>query len=451
MTRLPSWRLLFIAALAAHVTACGTVNRAPDTTLGAIASPLAPAADPRLASTDIIRLPGGACARAASCPRGHAPILLALSGGGANGAYGAGVLIGWSQRGDRPSFDVVTGVSTGALSAPFAFLGDDWDDQLAQAYLGAKTRGILSWRSFAAFALPGVFSPRTLESLVNENVTPDLLRRIAEEHRRGRRLYVGTTNLDDGRQVIWDMGLIASQGDANALTLFRQVLMASASIPGVFPPVLIAGLDDDGVVRQQMHVDGAVTAGFIGVPVGTMLDPGAAADWNGARLYVIINGRINPPRQQTAGSLRAIVARSIAVTGDAALVANLQNQAIFANKTGAALWVAAIPDDVDQASLRFDRAEMGRLLELGRDLSAQGQAFSSFSKTTQEPPAGATGETGLPRSSDQTSPETDATGRVPEDVHNGSAPGNGSEVDVSDKPAARPVEAASLPVPPKAP
>ena len=384
-------RLFLIAALAALLGACGTVSRAPDLTLRAIATPLAPAADPRLAPTEPIRLPPEPCDQPRPCARTHPPVLLALSGGGANGAYGAGVLIGWSERGDRPKFDIVTGVSTGALSAPFAFLGEDWNDQLENAYLGAQTRGILSWRSFAAFALPGLFSPRTLERLVEENVTPDLLRAVADEHRRGRRLYVGTTNLDDGQSVIWDMGLIATQGDANALMLFRQVLMASASIPGVFPPVLIAGLDDDGVVRQQMHVDGAVTAPFIGVPVGTMLDPAATADWSGAQLHVIVNGRIAVRKQRTPGGIRAIAERSIAVTGTAALAANLQNQAIFADMAGATLEVAAIPYDTEQADLRFDRDEMAILMQRGRELALEGRAFTSFSRSIEEAPVNPTG------------------------------------------------------------
>ena len=389
--RMPLRPLLPILGITLLLGACGTVTRAPDLALRSIATPLAPAADPRLAPTEPIRPPSLSCAEPRPCARAHPPILLALSGGGANGAYGAGVLIGWTERGDRPEFDIVTGVSTGALSAPFAFLGDDWNDQLANAYLGARTSGILSWRSFAAFALPGLFSPRTLEGLIEENVTPDLLRAVADEHRRGRRLYVGTTNLDDGQPVIWDMGLIATQGDANALTLFRQVLMASASIPGVFPPVLIAGLDDDGVVRQQMHVDGAVTAAFIGVPVGTMLDAAATADWSGAELYVIVNGRIAVLKHRTPGGIRAIAERSIAVTGAAALTANLQNQAIFADMAGATLAVAAIPHDADPADLRFDRNQMANLMQKGRDLARDGRAFTSFSRSMAEAPTQPTG------------------------------------------------------------
>ncbi|WP_433952363.1 patatin-like phospholipase family protein [Brevundimonas diminuta] len=162
--------------------------------------------------------------------------VLALSGGGANGAYGAGVLVGWSRRGDRPTFDVVTGVSTGALAAPFAFLGPDWDDELSDAYTSGKTSGLVGLDNLAALFQPSLFSAAPLRRLVDTNVTPELLQAIATEHAKGRRLLVATTNLDQEETVIWDMGQLATQGDEPSHNLFKEILVASASIPGVFPP-----------------------------------------------------------------------------------------------------------------------------------------------------------------------------------------------------------------------
>ena len=242
-------RIALIASSLLILSACATVDRAPEIALHELERGLVATQDPRISPNDQARLDRIAEDFRRRLTRGdQRRSILALSGGGANGAYGAGMLVGWSQRGDRPEFDIVTGVSTGALAAPYAFLGSDWDDELAAAYSEGHTEGLLSWRSFAAFLSPGLYSPRTLEALVEEHVTPALLTEIAQATREGRRLLVATTNLDSGETVIWDMGLLAEAGDENALRLFRQVLLASASIPGVFPPVLIAGVTESGTV-----------------------------------------------------------------------------------------------------------------------------------------------------------------------------------------------------------
>lgn len=202
-------------------------------------------------------------AQMASTLEGEGPVaVLALSGGGANGAYGAGVLIGWSERGDRPKFDVVTGVSTGALAAPFAFLGSGWDARLRDAYTGAGAARLLSMGNFEALVRPSLFSAHALRQLIDENVTPEMLTAIAREHATGRHLLVATTNLDSQQTVIWDMGKLASENSPEAHRLFKDVLQASAAIPGVFPPVLIAARNESGAVISEMHVDGGVTYPF---------------------------------------------------------------------------------------------------------------------------------------------------------------------------------------------
>ena len=185
-----------------------------------------------------------------------------ISGGGDWGAFGAGVLKGWGNvTGDlaRPQFDVVTGVSTGALIAPFAFLGRAYDSQLAGLFTSYGADQI-----YESNILSGIFGGKALANskplakLIETYVDASFLRRVAEERTKGRFLLVGTTNLDAQRPVYWDMGKIAQKGDNQALELFRHVLLASASIPGIFPPVLVQ-VEAGGQVYQEMHVDGGTT------------------------------------------------------------------------------------------------------------------------------------------------------------------------------------------------
>src|SRR5262245_9884363 len=164
---------------------------------------------------------------------------LAVSGGSDNGAFGAGLLNGWTAAGDRPQFKVVTGVSTGALIAPLAFLGPDYDDELKRAYTTISKKNIYEERGvLAALFDDGLADSRPFLDLVSSYVTPEVLSRIAEEYGKGRLLLVGTTDLDARQPVIWNMTAIAASGDPGALDLFRKVLVASASVPGLFPPVM---------------------------------------------------------------------------------------------------------------------------------------------------------------------------------------------------------------------
>ena len=229
---------------------------------------------------------------------------LAISAGGANGAYGAGVLIGWTEAGDRPAFDVVTGVSTGALIAPFAFLGPDWDDELRAAYTDEDAARLTDGR-WAIFVRPALFGGQSLRDLIGKYVDARLLAAIAREHQTGRRLLVATTDLDAQETIVWDMGAIALAGqtpgyEEAAVSLFQTVLVASASIPGVFPPVMV---DADGAEggRMEMHVDGGVTTPFV-------LAPAAMSFWepDGVMrpedLFVIVNGELEPSYGVTRGA-----------------------------------------------------------------------------------------------------------------------------------------------------
>lgn len=342
---------------------CGTLSRLPEDGEHPSAAIL-PLPDPRVSAHDA-RIVASADAAVAN---DVTPLsVLALSGGGANGAYGAGVLVGWSESGRRPAFRIVTGVSTGALTAPFAYLGPAWDPQLQAAYSDGQPKDILAWRPFVTFFTPSLYSASALRRLVDRAVTPAMLRAIADEHAKGRRLLVVTTNLDKEESVVWDMGVIATQGGDQGLKLFKDVLVASASIPGVFPPVLIAGRAGDGRLLQEMHVDGGVNTPFLAVPEGLMLWTRTSSAQGGGAIYVLVNGKLARLETVTKGRFSNILKRTIDSSGKASLRAHLIATAAFSERNGVDLEVAAVPEDAEARSLDFSRAAMQRLFELGRD------------------------------------------------------------------------------------
>ena len=186
--------------------------------------------------------------------------LLALSGGGDKGAFGAGLLCGWSASGNRPTFKSVTGISTGALIAPLAFLGSEYDDLLTKIYTSVSLADIAKKRNLlAAIDNDGMADNRPLGGLISRSIGEVLLTRIAEEHRKGRILLVGTTNLDARQPVIWNIGKIAASGSPDALELCWAILLASAAVPGAFPPSMVR-VEVDGKPYEEMHVDGGASA-----------------------------------------------------------------------------------------------------------------------------------------------------------------------------------------------
>lgn len=373
-----------LVLLSVGLSACGTIQR-PDGPIRIADGALLPAQDPRIRSSDAERVTALTEEVGGRFARDQHVSILALSGGGANGAYGAGVLVGWTDRGERPQFDIVTGVSTGALAAPFAFVGPDWDDELEQAYTNGGASNLLSWRSFAIFLSPSLFSNSVLRKLVDDNVTPELLQAVAREHARGRRLLVATTDLDNQESVIWDMGLLASQGDENSIELFKEVLVASASIPGVFPPVLIAGLQDDNSVTMEMHVDGGVNTPFLAIPEPLLLwtDPDGSSA--GSTLYVIVNGQVGRDEGITRGRITDIMIRTYDSMTKASLRAHLAATTAFARRNHMALSLSAIPDNVEASSVRFDQKTMSALFELGRERTRNGEAWNRMDQATENP------------------------------------------------------------------
>lgn len=234
---------------------------------------------------------------------------LALSGGGADGAFGAGVLAGLSDAGARPEFSAVSGVSTGALIAPFAFLGPQYDQKLKEFYTGGIASSLAQGGGpLSILSTSGPFANYSLKRLVDRYVDGPLLQAIAAESAKGRRLLVITTNLDRQQTNIWNMGKIAEIGTPEALTLFRNVITASASIPVVFPPVLIEA-EANGHRFEEMHVDGGVTSPVLTLP-DIFLLRGHRLPGPPINLYILINNTIDHDFQVVPGSTSAIAARS---------------------------------------------------------------------------------------------------------------------------------------------
>ena len=299
---------------------------------------------------------------------------IALSGGGSNGAFTAGLMKGWSETGERPDFEVVTGVSTGALAAPFVFLGPDYDDELAEAYTGGAAAGLLQSRGLGALIGSGIYKSEPLRALVERFVDEDVLRAVAAEYARGRVLLVATTDLDSQRGVSWDLGAIATQATPEALELFRSVLVASASIPGAFPPVLIQS-DNAGLHFEEMHVDGGVTTPFLAVPETLWSFREPSDTLRGARFYVVVNGRTNPSFGITKDTPQGVLGRSIDILLRASLVTTLAGNHAFADRNNLFFRYAALPDDSEASALDFSVESMSAVYEVGRQGAISGDAW----------------------------------------------------------------------------
>ena len=221
---------------------------------------------------------------------------LALSGGGDKGAFGAGFLNGWTQAGTRPEFKLVTGVSTGALIAPFAFLGPAYDKTIKSIYTGVSQKDVVAKRFFyAVFTNDAMADTTPLAKLLQVHVNQGLLDAIAAEYAKGRLLYIGTTNLDARRAVVWNITKIAATRKPEAIEIVRKIMLASAAIPGAFPPVMF-DVEAKGQRYQEMHVDGgATTQVFVywaGVKLGDLAKAHAAA--RDRKIYILVNARLDP-------------------------------------------------------------------------------------------------------------------------------------------------------------
>ncbi len=303
--------------------------------------------------------------------------ILALSGGGAGAAFGAGALVGWSRSGQRPQFQIVTGVSAGALIAPFAFLGPAWDAELSRAFSGEATRHLLQRRWLGQVLGGSLYRGRPLARLVDHFVTDDLLRGIADAYAHGRLLLVGTTDLDTAQTVIWNLGAIAAQGGEAARRLLRDVLVASASIPGVFPPMLIP-VTAGGRAFQEMHVDGGTTGSVFIAPEVALLVPDALAALEGASVYVIANTQFAYPPETVPPRTLAILRRSVAAALQSDSRAAVETAAVLADRLRMDVRVTEIPSGYPfRGPLDLAPQVMRQLFEFGARCAAEGRLWAS--------------------------------------------------------------------------
>ena len=303
--------------------------------------------------------------------RGGEPLnILALSGGGAFGAFGAGALVGLTRSGTRAEFAVVTGISTGALIAPYAFLGPTWDAQLRDVYTSGAADHLLQSRGVGVLFSSSLYSGRPLQQLVDVYASDEMIRAIAREAGKGRLLLVATTDVASGERVVWDLGAIARNGGANARILFRDVLVASASVPGMFPPVMI---------RDEAHVDGSATGPFFVPTEFVRAAPQTGDATHRAAVYVIVDGPLGDAPGATRLTTRGILSRSIRAGLNHFLRTTLELTAATTELQGATLHYAAVPTAYPHMNaFDFRAATMRPLFSYADQCAQAGRLWTAF-------------------------------------------------------------------------
>jgi hypothetical protein len=303
-------------------------------------------------------------------------IYLAISGGGDNGAFGAGLLCGWTAAGDRPEFKLVTGISTGALIGPFAFLGSSYDARLKEFYTTISQKDILEKRSpLAALFNDAMADNQPLWRLVEKAVNQTMLDAIAVEYNKGRLFLVGTADLDARQGVIWNMTNIAASGHPKALELFRSILIASAAIPGAFPPVMV-DVEIGDQEYQEMHVDGGTMAQVFLYPPSISpkeLEREEHVVPRERRLYIIRNARLDPEWAQVDRRTLTIVGRAISSLIQTQGIGDLYRIYLTAQKDGIDYNLAYIPASFNVPKKEdFDTAYMRELFDEGYSMAVKG-------------------------------------------------------------------------------
>jgi predicted acylesterase/phospholipase RssA len=311
---------------------------------------------------------------------GRAHNYLAISGGGPRGAFAAGLLNGWTAAGTRPQFTMVTGVSTGALIAPFAFLGPDYDHMIKKFYTEFSTDDLMKKRGkLKALFGDAAADSAPLRQKIAEFIDEDVMAAIATEHAKGRILAIGTTNLDAGRPVTWNIGRIAASGAPNALDLIHDILLASASVPAAFPPVMFT-VEADGQSYDEMHVDGGVTSLVYLYPLGLdwekILDhlevPGRP------NVYLIRSGYLKEGWASVKRNTVYIAARSMDALMQSAVYGDMYRIYLGTSRDGLNYRLAFIPESFDaQPSEPFDSEYMTELFNLGYEMAKDGYQWKS--------------------------------------------------------------------------
>ena len=308
--------------------------------------------------------------------REHAYLL--ISGGGAEGAFGAGLLVGWSAAGTRPEFTHVTGISTGALMAPFAYLGPAYDETLKKVYTTLSTKDLITERGLLALLNGDAMSgTEPLQALIVRYFDQEVIDAIATEHRRGRNLFIGTTDLDSGRPIHWDIGRIAASSNPKRMELVHKVVLASASIPGIFPPVVI-DVEYNGRRYDEMHVDGGAASQTLSYPheVDWEMHLDRLGVTGKPTIYMIRNSRMVPLRKTVERKLMPIVDRSISSLIRNQGLGDIYQAAILARRDGLNYYLTFIPEEFElEAKEMFDPDYMSKLFDLGYRLAREGNPW----------------------------------------------------------------------------
>jgi predicted acylesterase/phospholipase RssA len=300
---------------------------------------------------------------------------LAISGGGENGAYGAGFLNGWTAAGTRPEFTIVTGISTGALLAPFAFLGSDYDDDIKALYTELSKDDLVERRSiFEMLPNASIIDNSSLRGKVVQYVTQEVMEKIAAEYQKGRILIVGTTNLDTNRPVLWSIGRIATSGTPDALELIHDIIIASTSIGGAFPPVIIS-VEANGESYDEMHVDGGTVNQVFMYPLGMDFNEvkKRVGLTENPKVYVLRNARLKPVFQVVEYSMFEVMVQSLNSLLRTQGIGDIERIYLEARRDGLDFHLTYIPDDFN-APLNglFDSDYMNKLYQVGYERALQG-------------------------------------------------------------------------------
>jgi hypothetical protein len=317
-------------------------------------------------------------ARALSVPPGGqmpTAYLLSLSGGGDDGAFGAGLLTGWTEHGDRPKFKLVTGVSTGALISPFAFLGPDYDAALTDVYTNINQADIFTKRfPTAALTDDAMADTAPLFGTISKYVDAHMMARIAEEYEKGRVLMIQTTDLDAGYPVVWNIGAIAEVGTPEALSLIRHIMLASASIPAAFPPVMF-DVEAEGGRYQEMHVDGGASSQAFLIP--TSVDPRIAQAEAGHRrkmsAYIIRNSRLTTEWTDTERKTLSVAGKGVTTMINFSGISDFYRMYLETLRAKAGFHLAYIGDDFKAPHKEdFDQTYMRALYRYAHGKAAKG-------------------------------------------------------------------------------
>ncbi|WP_217907704.1 MULTISPECIES: patatin-like phospholipase family protein [Desulfosediminicola] len=303
---------------------------------------------------------------------------LAISGGGAEGAFGAGLLVGWSATGTRPEFTIVTGVSTGALTAPFAFLGPEYDAQLEEIYTTLSTKDLLRRRSILSIISgDAAMGNEPIYAQIKKYIDQKVVDAIATENTKGRKLFIGTTNLEAGRPVIWNITEIAASGHPQASELIHKVLLASASIPAAFPPIFIE-VEANGQRYDEIHVDGGTTTQIFLYPVGVKWSTviGKLEIKGTPNLYLIRNARLYPQMQPIDPKIIPIAGSAITSLIRTQGIGDMYRLYYGAVRDGLNYNLAFIPADFNEKpSEIFDPNYMRQLFDLGYQMAESGEPW----------------------------------------------------------------------------